>query len=1048
MAAPTFHGIVTDPADTPGSLTEPQTNLTLTPVASMQAGDLCIIRWYNENGSAGDGLGFGSGDGGQTWTTDNTSGSYSYSGTAAGHKIAWCTFNGSWGTLNWNAPSKSGTRGCGVQMIVFRPDSTSKVWQLDTSASWNGFSAPSGPPYDVTVTGITPSHSDSVTLVGICSDDDNSYSFSGSGFSTTGLGAQYRNQGGSDLATSYAYALQGSATATGNATFTQSALGPDAGSTFIIAFYATTNTAPTALSTSGAGTGTAASKSTAASTFSSTGAATATATGSARATSTLSGTGASTATAEGAAPVNTYETAGLSAAGSATATASGAALGTSTLSSAGAATGTAVAVDATRTVYEDGFRVTEDDNQRITEDSLNNRITERFIVVAADGASTAIAASKSISSSDLSASGQATAILGTSSRSAVRLTSTGQGVGTAEGALLSPSNAYSERSDNDRYWSSTIILLHLDGADTSTTITDATGNNTSISCVGSAQIDTAQSQFGGASLLLDGTGDYLTMSDPPNSQFTGDFTVEMWIRFNSLGPGNGGYPGGQWPAGATNYQWACWFGSTSIDFYWSTTGAYGGAIQFAPVDTVTTGAWYHLAFTRSGTTFRTFLNGKVCGQATLSGALYNSTGPLIVGTNPASLGGANQGINGWIDDFRITNGVARYTASFPVPTRAFPSTATVTVDGSVISSANLSAAASSTGTLAGKSNAASNLTATGQGTGTAESKSTASSDLSSTGQATGTLEGFEYSASSYATTDLSTTGQSTGILEGKSTSESVLSSTGQAAATAETFSITASTLSATGAATAIIAGSSVSAVTLSSIGTATATADSKSTSESTLSSTGAATATGTGRSTATADLSSTGQATATLQGTTTANSTADLDSTGQATAVVASSSRAASTLSSTGQATGTAATDSVSTAVLSSVGQSTGTLAIRSDSFTSLSASGASTATLEGSQIAGAETALSADGTSVAIVASATIASSAMSSVGSSSAEAEIEDSSSGADTSYLTWGARAAQRASDIQRDEQEIIELIAAILPKIRLKNSKGVKHDITDI
>lgn len=238
MAAPTFFGITTDPADTPGTLTEPQTNLTLTPVASMQLGDLCIVRWYNENGSAGDGIGFGTGDGGQTWTTDDTSGSYSYSGSAAGHKIAWCTFNGSWGTLNWNAPAKAGTRGCGVQMIVFRPDSTSKVWYIDTAPTWTGFAAPSGPPYDITITGFTPSNSDTVAFAGVCSDDDNAYS--STGWTTTGLGAQYRNQGGSDLSTSYAYKLQGSAAATGNVTFTQTGLGPDAGSHFIMCFYAAT----------------------------------------------------------------------------------------------------------------------------------------------------------------------------------------------------------------------------------------------------------------------------------------------------------------------------------------------------------------------------------------------------------------------------------------------------------------------------------------------------------------------------------------------------------------------------------------------------------------------------------------------------------------------------------------------------------------------------------------------------------------------------------------------------------------------------------------
>lgn len=238
MAAPTFFGVATNPTDN-GTLAEPQTGATLTPPASMLAGDLVIIRLYNENGSAGDGLQLNN-DGGQTWTSDTTDGSYSYGGAAAGHRLYWCTFNGTWSANpTFDLPSKGGTRGGGAQMLVFRPDNTSKQWFLDTSPVWTPFIAPSTP-FTVTVTaGYTPSNNDTVTLAGWCSDDDNTWgTLTGSNWSNTGLGAQYRNLGGSDLSTTYAYTLQGTAASLPDVSQNQATLGGDAGATFIITWYA------------------------------------------------------------------------------------------------------------------------------------------------------------------------------------------------------------------------------------------------------------------------------------------------------------------------------------------------------------------------------------------------------------------------------------------------------------------------------------------------------------------------------------------------------------------------------------------------------------------------------------------------------------------------------------------------------------------------------------------------------------------------------------------------------------------------------------------
>lgn len=87
----------------------------------------------------------------------------------------------------------------------------------------------------------------------------------------------------------------------------------------------------------------------------------------------------------------------------------------------------------------------------------------------------------------------------------------------------------------DPFWASTMLLLRMDGANNSTAFTDLSSTPKAVTANGDAKVSTAQSQFGGASLLLDGNGDYLSF--PASADFapgTGDFTVECWIRFTSV----------------------------------------------------------------------------------------------------------------------------------------------------------------------------------------------------------------------------------------------------------------------------------------------------------------------------------------------------------------------------------------------------------------------------------------------------------------------------------------------------------------------------------
>lgn len=129
------------------------------------------------------------------------------------------------------------------------------------------------------------------------------------------------------------------------------------------------------------------------------------------------------------------------------------------------------------------------------------------------------------------------------------VTSTDSLTGTA--SQLTKHNDYTDQVRNTRRTSDqvafigggidayTVLLLHGDGTDASTTITDSETTAKSVTVAGNAQIDTAQYKFSTGSILFDGTGDYLTTADHADwNMADGPFTIEFWARFNALPAAN------------------------------------------------------------------------------------------------------------------------------------------------------------------------------------------------------------------------------------------------------------------------------------------------------------------------------------------------------------------------------------------------------------------------------------------------------------------------------------------------------------------------------
>jgi hypothetical protein len=238
------------------------------------------------------------------------------------------------------------------------------------------------------------------------------------------------------------------------------------------------------------------------------------------------------------------------------------------------------------------------------------------------------------------------------------------------GQMVYPSSAGTQTvPGNDSYAK---LLLHFDGADGTTTTTDASSSGkTGITFVGTnCSIQSAQKKFGVSSLRVATAASqsaHLTMPYSADFDFgapsgaINDFTVECWAYHTATPSPYEVFMGGAgvgWQFGL-NYG-----GSNQLNFWTSgnyrTLGLPGGV-------TPSNNAWHHYAVVRSGTTFTGYVDGVVC--PTVISA--DSTAVNLGAGNALWIGGyVSTNVIGYMDEVRISKGLARWTAAFTPP--AFP----------------------------------------------------------------------------------------------------------------------------------------------------------------------------------------------------------------------------------------------------------------------------------------------------------------------------------------------------------------------------------------
>ena len=211
----------------------------------------------------------------------------------------------------------------------------------------------------------------------------------------------------------------------------------------------------------------------------------------------------------------------------------------------------------------------------------------------------------------------------------------------------------------------TKLLLHCDGSDEGTTFTDEVGH-TVTNYNNEAKTDDVDIKFGTTSAKLGGGGvGHLALGIADSADFkmgSGDFTVDWWEYTTHSSPYSRiQIDGDDFLVGYVNAGQMQVYISDATGAHWNYTIATAKSMG-----TIIQNAWTHYALTRSGTTFRTFQNGTKITEWTSSASIRTGDGATSVGCVQGA-GWYNQ----WIDEVRVSKGIARWTANFDVPTEAY-----------------------------------------------------------------------------------------------------------------------------------------------------------------------------------------------------------------------------------------------------------------------------------------------------------------------------------------------------------------------------------------
>lgn len=221
--------------------------------------------------------------------------------------------------------------------------------------------------------------------------------------------------------------------------------------------------------------------------------------------------------------------------------------------------------------------------------------------------------------------------------------------------------------DQEPYFNNVALLLHGEGMHLGKTILDSSLRQKAVVPLGDVCTSNVAKYVGSTGIAFDGTGDGLQIASHVDfNTGTGDYTIEMWVRPLAIGS-----------TLTLMSRYTTW--STVVHLYLEIMAT--GYVRYRagdniPVDItgttlLTAGNWYHVAVTCASGTTRLFVNGILQGSTT-GIANISSTATMYIGIE----NGSSAPFNGYMDEIRFTNGVARYINNFTPSSAPFPDQST------------------------------------------------------------------------------------------------------------------------------------------------------------------------------------------------------------------------------------------------------------------------------------------------------------------------------------------------------------------------------------
>jgi len=202
--------------------------------------------------------------------------------------------------------------------------------------------------------------------------------------------------------------------------------------------------------------------------------------------------------------------------------------------------------------------------------------------------------------------------------------------------------------------------------------TDSSSSPHTVATFGNVSFSPALKKVGNSSIYFDGTssyGSYISVADNTDFEYSGDFTIETWVRVTTKAAHQCLFAKGtdaDWPVLA--YQAYIQQSTGRIFLQVSNNGSATGNVTITTTSDLSDGLWHHVAVVRNGNVWNVYIDGTSEATATQALTILNENNPFSFGSQYTG----NYYLNGYMDEIRVSNS-ARYTANFTPSTTAFTS---------------------------------------------------------------------------------------------------------------------------------------------------------------------------------------------------------------------------------------------------------------------------------------------------------------------------------------------------------------------------------------